>query len=105
MKRNLVKIVGMLIIVVVLSPVTVMASTIPQSGGDLVSMQSGEFENLIEEILSIKENYPEYTEEMILEIMNERHSNVAEYERGIVDIWNALTDSEKNCVFDILLML
>lgn len=106
MKKNLVKIVGMLAIVVTFSPTTVMASTIQQPKGDLVSLQSTEFENLIVEILSIKEEYPEYTDEMILEIMNERHPNIGEDERSIIDIWNALTDSEKKlCIrypFDAL---
>lgn len=106
MKKSLIKIVGMLLIVATLSPVTVQASTIQQTEGDLASIQSTEFENLIYEIQSIKEEHPEYTEEMILKIMNERHPHIKDSSKGIIDIWNALTDSEKKlCIrypFDAL---
>lgn len=106
MKKSLVKIVGMLAIVTAVFPVTAMASTIQQPEGDLVSIQSTEFENLIAEIQSIKEDYPEHTEELILKIMNERHPNVGDSSKGIMEIWNALTDLEKKlCIrypFDAL---
>lgn len=106
MKRSLIKIVGMLLIVATLSPITVQASTIQQTEGDLASIQSTEFENLIYEIQNIKEEHPEYTEEMILKIMNERHPHIKDSSKGIIDIWNALTDSEKKlCIrypFDAL---
>ena len=50
----------------------------------------------------------EYSEDMILEIMNQNHPNssIPGVERGIGDIWNALTESEKRlCIrypFDAL---
>lgn len=106
MKKNIIKIVSMMLIIATISPITVQASTIQQSEVNLTSMQSTEFENLISEILSIKEEHPEYTEEMILQIMNERHPQIKGSSRGIIDIWNALTESEKKlCIrypFDAL---
>ena len=106
MKKNIIKIVSMMLIVATISPITVQASTIQQSKENLLSMQSTEFENLISEILNIKEEHPEYTEKMILQIMNERHPQIKDSSRGIIDIWNALTDSEKKlCIrypFDAL---
>ena len=106
MKKNIIKIVSMMLIVATISPITVQASTIQQSKENLLSMQSTEFENLISEILNIKEEHPEYTEKMILQIMNERHPQIKDSSRGIIDIWNALNDSEKKlCIrypFDAL---
>lgn len=62
-----------------------------------------EFENLVEEIQGIKLAHPEFTEDEILNIMNRNH---AVNDRGLIDIWNALTDSEKKlCIrypFDAL---
>ena len=106
MKKNIIKIVSMMLIIATISPITVQASTIQQSELNLTSMQSTEFENLISEILSIKEEHLEYKEEMILQIMNERHPQIKGSSRGIIDIWNALTESEKKlCIrypFDAL---
>ena len=73
-------------------PVSVLASENSYSNSDLNDMEQGEFEEIIEEILDIKAAYPEYTDEMILKIMDENHQGK---ERGIIDIWNMLTDSEK----------
>lgn len=84
-------------------PVSVLASENSYSNSDLNDMEQGEFEEIIEEILDIKAAYPEYTDEMILKIMDENHQGK---ERGIIDIWNMLTDSEKKlCIrypFDAL---
>lgn len=83
--------------------VSVLASENSYSNSDLNDMEQGEFEEIIEEILDIKAAYPEYTDEMILKIMDENHQGK---ERGIIDIWNMLTDSEKKlCIrypFDAL---
>lgn len=71
-------------------------------------VQNTDFENIINEIQNIKSANPEYSEDMILEIMNRNHPNftTSGMERGIVDIWNVLTDSEKRlCIrypFDAL---
>lgn len=38
-------------------------------------MQNKDFENIIVEIQNIKSAHPEYSEDMILEIMNQNHPN------------------------------
>ena len=50
------------------------------------------FSTLIDEIQCIKEAHPEFNDERILEIIDQNHTK---FERGISDIWNSLTDSEK----------
>ena len=73
-------------------------------GCDLEVIGATEFKTVIENILTLKSEYPEYTDEIILHIMNAQHSE--EQKRGIIDIWNVLTDSEKRlCIrypFDVL---
>lgn len=80
-----------------------MASENNYEVGDLIGAEQSEFEQLINEIRVIKAEQPEYTENMIQNILDEHHR---EFERGIVDIWNVLTDSEKKlCIrypFDAL---
>ena len=70
---------------------------------DLIGAEESEFELLIKEIQNIKSEHPEYQEERILKILAERHPRT---ERGLIDIWNVLTDSEKRlCIrypFDAL---
>lgn len=107
MKNNLVKTVSLVMALSIISPVTVFAENNQLVGNDLDSLNQTQFENVISEIESIKEKHPEYTEEVILATMNERHPDIRNsgMERGIIDIWNVLTDSEKNYVFGIHLML
>lgn len=64
---------------------------------DYEYVQNDEFENIISEIQYIKSAHPEYSENRILEIMNQNHPSFSNsgVERGIVDIWNTLTNSEK----------
>lgn len=64
-----------------------------------------QFANMIDEILQIKEAHPEFSEKQIKERMDDMHKS-SDKDRGIFDIWNSLTDSEKNlCIrypFDAL---
>ena len=68
-----------------------------QSKTDLVWTSPTIFKELIREIEDIKKEHPVYTEDDILRIMNERHATTHDEEdaKGIIDIWNALTESEK----------
>ena len=70
---------------------------------DLIGAEESEFELLIKEIQNIKSANPEYKEERILKILDEQHPKT---KRGLIDIWNVLTDSEKRlCIrypFDAL---
>ena len=103
MKKKLI-IGGLLLTLVIGSSVTTYAQGIQitdESNQEVITEEA--FEMIIEEILNLKNTHPEYTDEKIFELMNERHQGL---ERGIVDIWNVLTDSEKKlCIrypFDAL---
>ena len=84
-------------------PVSVFANENNYVGCDLIGVEESKFENLIEEIQNIETTHPEYTEEMIKNVLDERHHRSG---KGIIDIWNVLTDSEKKlCIrypFDAL---
>ena len=86
-----------------LFPVSVFANENNYVGCDLIGVEESKFENLIEEIQNIETTHPEYTEEMIKNVLDERHQRSG---KGIIDIWNVLTDSEKKlCIrypFDAL---
>lgn len=101
MKKKLIGLLGMTILLGAVSPVSVFAETTIET--DLETISQTEFEDLIAEIEDIKTAHPEYSDEEILDMMNTLHPENA---RGIIDIWNALTDSEKKlCIrypFDAL---
>lgn len=84
-------------------PISVFANENNYVGCDLIGVEESKFENLIEEIQNIETTHPEYTEEMIKNVLDERHQRSG---KGIIDIWNVLTDSEKKlCIrypFDAL---
>ena len=101
--KKVLKLFSLLLTLAMIFPVTALASENNYRANDLVGAEQSEFEQMIAEIQSIQTAHPEYTEEMVLVIMDEQHQG---RERGIVDIWNALTDSEKKlCIrypFDAL---
>lgn len=101
MKRTL-KFLGLLLVLTVVFPVSALASENNYGASDLIGAEQSEFENLVAEIQNIQAEHPEYTEEITQNILDEHHSG----KRGIVDIWNVLTDSEKKlCIrypFDAL---
>ena len=101
MKKKLVRILAMAVIAS-----SVMSSSAFAAVNEDVALEStnqNEFEAIILEIENIKTSHPEYSDEEVLNVMNALHT---ENERGIFDIWNALTDSEKKlCIrypFDAL---
>ena len=81
--------------------IPVLAANVEQN--DLQVSEQEEVESIINEIQHIKAVHPEFTEDEIVNAMNEIQ---AVENRGILDIWNSLTDSEKKlCVrypFDAL---
>lgn len=100
MKKKLI-IGGLLLTLVIGSSVTTYAQGIQitdESNQEVITEEG--FEMIIEEILNLKNTHPEYTDEKIFELMNERHQGL---ERGIVDIWNVLTDSEKKIMYPLSL--
>lgn len=101
MKKKIVIVLGMIIALNLNVPLTTYAAD--QEQGDLGVCEQDEFVSIVNEIESIKLAHPEYTEDEILNLMNEIHT---EKFRGISDIWNSLTTSEKKlCIrypFDAL---
>lgn len=97
MRKKSLLILGLVGCLSVISPVTVLAESNLQSKTDLVWTSPTIFKELIREIEDIKKEHPVYTEDDILRIMNERHATTHDEEdaKGIIDIWNALTESEK----------
>lgn len=108
MRKKSFLILGLVGCLSVISPVTALAESNLQSKTDLVWTSPTIFKELIREIEDIKKEHPVYTEDDILRIMNERHATTHDEEdaKGIIDIWNALTESEKKlCIrypFDAL---
>lgn len=102
MNKNLLKVLGMIMLVAIF-PTLVLAENAQNVENDLIGAEQSEFEQLVVEIQNIQAEHPEYTEEMTQNILDEHHRGI---ERGIVDIWNILTDSEKKlCIrypFDAL---
>lgn len=90
-----------LILAIMIFPASVRAEGNNCFGDDLKGADQEAFSTLIDEIQCIKEAHPEFNDERILEIIDQNHTK---FERGISDIWNSLTDSEKSCVFVILLL-
>lgn len=105
MKKNLLLILGLVGTLGMAYPLTVLASDAGQNSNVSESINQSVFEEMINEIETIKSENPELSEDEILKLMDDRHSVLAN-ERGIIDIWNSLTDSEKKlCIrypFDAL---
>ena len=101
--KKVLKLFSLLLALIMAFPVTALASENNYRNSDLIGAEQSEFEHVIAEIQSIKTAHPEYTEEIVLANMDEQQQGC---ERGIIDIWNALTDSEKQlCIrypFDAL---
>ena len=101
--KKLFKVFSLMLVVIMAFPFSVMASENDQQRSDLIGAEEGDFEKLIAEIQNIKATHPDYSEEMLMSFLEANHQDV---ERGIIDIWNALTDSEKKlCIrypFDAL---
>lgn len=105
MKKNLLLILGLVGTLGIASPLTVLASEGGQKLTVSESIDQSAFEEMINEIETIKSENPGLSEDEILKLIDNRHSFSAN-ERGIIDIWNSLTDSEKKlCIrypFDAL---
>lgn len=101
--KKLFRVLSVILVLTMAFPTLVLASENTQQSSDLVGAEEKDFKNLIVEIQKIKEEHPEYSEEMIKDFLDEHHQGM---KRGIVDIWNALTEAEKKlCIrypFDAL---
>lgn len=90
--KKVLKLISLTFVLLIVFPMTVFASEGNYSDADLIGAEQSQFEQLITEIQNIKTAHPEYSEEMIQAVMDEKHWGL---QRGIVDIWNALTGAEK----------
>lgn len=101
--KKIVKFLSLLCVLIICLSIPVYASENNYYTCDLFGAEEDDFKDLIAEIQDIKTTHPEYSEQTILEIMDERHP---ELQRRIIDIWNSLTNSEKElCIrypFDAL---
>lgn len=95
--KKILKCLALILALTALSPISVLASENNPITNDLQGADDDQFEELIKEITNIKYTHPEYQEEEILSVMNQQHSQLGQGEnaRGLTDIWNALTESEK----------
>lgn len=57
-------------------------------------VEQNDFQELIDKIIKIKEENPTLNEEQLVNLVDENLKR----ERGIIDIWNSLTESEKKLV-------
>ena len=82
-------------------PVSVFANENNYVGCDLIGVEESKFENLIEEIQNIETTHPEYTEEMIKNVLDERHQSwivIHGYDFSAVHINNSIRQLFKVCV-------
>lgn len=95
--KKILKCFALILVLTTVFPISVLASDNNSIYSDLRGVDDDQFEELIKEIFDIKSAHPEYQEEEILNVMNQQHPQLEEREnvRGITDIWNALTESEK----------
>lgn len=89
--KKLLKIFCLILTVTMFFPVVAQARSENFQINDLDGVEQKNFEQLMKEVQVIKNEHPEYTDEEIKRIMDNQKN-----ERGIIDIWNALTDSEKD---------
>lgn len=68
-------------------PVSVFANENNYVGCDLIGVEESKFENLIEEIQNIETTHPEYTEEMIKNVLDERHQRYKKKIENLI-LWN-----------------
>lgn len=101
--KKLFRVLSVILVLTLAFPTLVLAGENIQQSSDLVGAEEKDFKNLIVEIQQFKEEHPEYSEEMIKDFLDEHHQTM---KRGIADIWNALTETEKKlCIrypFDAL---
>lgn len=98
-KKKAVLIVGMAAALTLGVPMQIWASPADSvESDDPASFQEDVFGEIVEKILNIKTEHPEWTEQQIEDAMDADALKEPETRSGIIDIWNSLTDSEKKLV-------
>lgn len=96
-EKKLAVIVSLTSILVLSMPVQIFAASEGRSSIDLMKLQEDEFSGIVEQILEVKKNHPDWNEQQIKVFMDEAHGDPLARD-GVIDIWNALTESEKKLV-------
>lgn len=105
MRKKIVGIIGSIMVLGTMLPLSVYANENTCIESDWSTIEEDNFSILIDEIVSIKNSNPNFTDEQLLDMINNQMSE-RRMEKGVIDIWNVLTDSEKKlCIrypFDAL---
>ena len=99
MKQFIVKIVGLCFVCgVILGNGVITYAADEQNSIEKLQAEENKWEQLIDVIVNLKHENPNASEEQIVVMINEMTRSRSVEVRGISDIWNALTDSEKKLV-------
>ncbi len=97
MKKFIVKIVGLCFVCgVILGNGVITYAADEQNSIEKLQAEENKWEQLIDVVVNLKHENPNASEEQIVVMINEMTRSRSVEVRGISDIWNALTDSEKN---------
>ena len=88
---------GMTCCLFMVTPVQSIAAPL-ETQTDLLVQDQNSFRDLMDIIILEKEQFPTLGEDELLEHLDIKLNNRVFNNRGITDIWNALTDSEKKLV-------
>lgn len=92
MKKGLVFMTG-LISLSLLIPITAFADK-KASNSDIIVSANEDFQELVNSVVEVKKQHPDWTEDEIVTLINDNQN----IQKGVTDIWNSLTDSEKKLV-------
>ena len=105
MRKKIIGVMGLVMVLGAISPLSAYANENACIEREWNTIEEEKFDILIDEIISIKNDNPGFTDEQLLTIINKQISE-SRMEKGIIDIWNSLTESEKKlCIrypFDAL---
>ena len=86
-------VIGVSVLISASLPISVYAaSNESMSSRGFIIDETNEFEDIVKQILDVKSKHPEWSEQQISDFMDQIHAIKKD---GVIDIWNALTSSEK----------
>ena len=89
-------VIGVSVLISASLPISVYAaSNESMSSRGFIIDETNEFEDIVKQILDVKSKHPEWSEQQISDFMDQIHAIKKD---GVIDIWNALTSSEKKLV-------
>lgn len=92
MKKEIV--IGLSVLISASLPISVYAApNESMNSREFLIDETNEFEDIVKQILDVKSKHPEWSEQQISDFMDQIHAIKKD---GVIDIWNALTSSEKN---------